>query len=275
MESNIPLGSLLPELDPSRYKLHCAVFNGTEQPLNVFARSWEEWIKWNSWRPSKNVFNRDFIFSLMQIPGKSDHWIFGGVFEVLERSPTPDSHAYRIAFRPEVLPGQVGRLKVGYQPSGRNLRLNFEGAIERIEVIEILPAPFSGAPFPGHDQINLTLGELATVYEQNRSDWRHALEHMKGVYVLHDQITGKPYVGSACGDTGIWARWGQYVESLHGQNAGLRDLVDREGHVYARENLTFALLEFWSMRTADEYVLERESFWKDVLMSRRFGHNRN
>lgn len=36
-----------------------------------------------------------------------------------------------------------------------------------------------------------------------------------------------------------------------------------------------ALLEFWSMRTSDEHVLNRESNWKEVLMARKFGNNRN
>jgi hypothetical protein len=98
---------------------------------------------------------------------------------------------------------------------------------------------------------------------------------MKGVYVIHDRTSGKAYVGSACGDTGIWARWGQYVASVHGRNIDLRALVEREGNEQVRDDLVFALLEYWPMRTWDEYVLQRESYWKDVLMSRTFGHNSN
>jgi hypothetical protein len=98
---------------------------------------------------------------------------------------------------------------------------------------------------------------------------------MKGVYVMHDQLTGKPYVGAAYGDTGIWGRLGEYVTTLHGGNVALRELIDRLGREYARVNLRFALLEFWSMRTSDEHVLAREAYWKDVLLSRPFGHNEN
>ena len=47
------------------------------------------------------------------------------------------------------------------------------------------------------------------------------------------------------------------------------------GREYARANLRFALLEFWSMRTSDEHVLAREGYWKDVLLSRKFGYNKN
>lgn len=116
---------------------------------------------------------------------------------------------------------------------------------------------------------------METVYAQQRADWKNALEHMKGVYVIHDRTSGKPYVGSAYGDTGIWAWWGQYVASVHGGNIDLRALVDRDGDERVRDNLVFALLEYWPMRTWDDIVLQRESYWKDVLMSRTFGHNSN
>lgn len=192
------------------------------------------------------------------------------------RSPT-DAHAisYDVALREDYMGAFIKRLMVAFQLPGRSVRLNFERFLDRIEIVSILPEPYAGEPFPGHDQINHTLGELELVVAQRRPDWRGALMHMKGVYVIHDQITGKPYIGSAYGDTGIWTRLGEYVASLHGGNVALRELVGHKGSEYARANLRFALLEFWSMRTSDEHVLARESYWKDVLLSREFGNNRN
>lgn len=52
-------------------------------------------------------------------------------------------------------------------------------------------------------------------------------------------------------------------------------MVSEKGVDYARNNLTFALLEFWSMRTEDQHVLDREAYWKRVLMSREHGLNLN
>ena len=169
----------------------------------------------------------------------------------------------------------VKRLMVGFRRPGRAVRLNLETHLDRIEVVSILPQPYAGEPFPGHDQINHTLAELEVVIAQQRSDRHGAPQHMKGVYVIHDHLTGKPYVGSACGDTGLWARLDEYVRTLHGGDLALRELVNREGREYARANLRFALLEFWSMRTSDERVLAREGYWKDVLLSRKFGYNKN
>lgn len=275
MVAVIPLRSLIGELDPTACKLHCAVWNGEEYPIDVLARSWHDWVRWNSWRGTRDDFNRQFIFSLAQTRDNPSHWLFGGVFEVLGRRPVPGEWSYELKHRDELLGAFVGRLMVAFRLPGRTVRLNLEAHLDRIEVVSILPQPYAGEPFPGHDQINHTLAQLEVVVEQQRSDWRGALQHMKGVYVIHDQATGKPYVGSAYGDTGLWSRLGEYVTTLHGGNINLRELVDREGREYARENLRFSLLEFWSMRMSDEHVLAREAYWKDVLLSRKFGYNGN
>jgi hypothetical protein len=275
MKSVIPLRNLVPDLDPPQYKLHCAVWNGEENPLDVFNRSWEDWVMWNRWRPARDDFNRRYIFSLMQVYSEPNRWLFGGAFEVIGRGTKPHSFAYAIELREDVLPGCIGRLKVTYRPLGRAIRLRLENALDQIEVAEILQAPYAGEPFPGHGSINHSLRQLDVIYAQEKADWRGALEFMKGVYVIHDCTSGKGYVGSAYGDTGIWTRWKQYVDSLHGGNINLRALVDKEGDEYVRDNLIFALLEFWPMRTPDDYVLEREAYWKRVLLSREFGHNGN
>lgn len=273
--AEIPLASLLGDLNPAECKLHCANWNGTEHPIDVIARSWEEWVAWNRWRGPRNDFNRQFIFSLAQSHDNNAHWLFGGVFEVVKRRNAPRTYSHDVELREDCLPGCIKRLRVGFRPYGRGRRLNMETYLDQIEVIEILQSPYAGEAFPGHDRIDHTLAQLEVIYDQQRPDWRGALEYMKGVYVIHDKVTGKPYVGSAYGDTGIWARWGQYVNSLHGGNAALRELIGRKGDAYARENLSFALLAYWTMVTADEHVFESEAYWKRVLLSREFGNNRN
>ena len=60
---------------------------------------------------------------------------------------------------------------------------------------------------------------------------------MKGVYVIHDQVTGARYVGSAHGDTGIWQRWSTYAATLHGNKVGLKELVAEKGEDYYRANM--------------------------------------
>jgi hypothetical protein len=271
----IPLRTLIGDLDPATCKLHCAVWNGEDQPIDVLARSWNEWVEWSRWRGSRDDFNRDFIFALARDRNIASHWLFGGIFEVVARRGIPGPGSYDIVLRNDLMGAFIKRLIVQFKPPGRAVRLNMETHLDHIEVVSILEQPYAGEAFPGHDRINHMFGVLEVAVKQDWHDWRGALQNMKGVYVIHDVETGKPYVGSAYGDTGIWARLCQYVDSLHGGNVVLRELVGQKGPDYARANLRFALLEFWSMRATDEDVIARESYWKDILMSRKFGLNRN
>lgn len=272
----IPLGSILDSaIDPRECKLHCAVWNGEHHPIDVLSNAPESWQGWNSWRGTNNDFNRRFIFSLAQDRHDPALWLFGGVFEVLARREVAHARSYDVSLREDLMGPFARRLFVRLTLTGRNRRRNMEACIDAMTVASILPEARVGDPFPGHDRINHSLADLQLVVSQNRPDWRIALESMKGVYVIHDRLTGEPYVGSAYGDTGIWQRWSRYAETLHGDNAGLRALVTSKGIEYCRQNLQFALLEFWSMRTEDQHVLDRETYWKEVLHSRSLGHNKN
>jgi len=273
---NIPLRSVLPAtVNPKLCKLHCAVWNGQNHPSDVLARSWDEWTDWNRYRSARDDFNRPLIFSLARDRTEPSLWLFGGIFEVTARRPEPKTFSYDVSLRSDLMGAFIKRLVVRFEPPGRNARLSMEKHVDQFTVHSILDAPYAGEAFPGHDQINHTFAELEVVVAQSRADWRVALQHMKGVYVIHDRETGEPYVGSAYGDTGIWERLRQYTGSLHGGNVGLASLVDEKGRDYVRNNLSFALLEFWSMRTEDQHVIDRETYWKQVLVSRTHGLNRN
>jgi hypothetical protein len=272
----IPLASLLPaNFDPASCKVHCAVFNGEKYPIDVLANDPVEWQRWNSWRPDTNAFNRDFIFSLAQDRHDPTLWLFGGIWRVTARRPEPRTYSYDVVLCDDLMGPFIRRLYVRLRLAGRQRRRTMESCLEEMTVSSIIEEAFVGDPFPGHDRINHTLADLQIIVSQQRPDWRIALEHMKGVYVIHDQTTAARYVGSAYGDTGIWQRWSTYAETLHGNNVGLKELLEEKGPEYFRANMKFALLEFWSMRTDDAHVLERESYWKGVLHARSLGYNKN
>jgi hypothetical protein len=272
----ISLTTLLPEsFDSKQYKVHFAVWNQIKHPIDVLATNQEEWRGWNSWRSVKNDFNREFIFSVAQDKHDATLWLFGGIWEVLERGPEQQAHSYKVALREDLMGPFIRRLWVRHKRSGRNIRQRMESVLPAMTVSSILEEPFAGDPFPGHDRINHSLSDLQAVVSKARADWRIALESMKGVYVIHDKETGQRYVGSAYGDTGIWQRWTTYADTLHGGNVGLKALLEEKGDEYYRINMRFALLEYWSMRTDDAHVLQRESYWKDVLDARSLGHNQN
>ena len=151
-------------------------------------------------------------------------------------------------------------------------RVNFENHYTNFEIQEILPEPYSGLSFPGYDDIDISFDELETLVRNHRLDWKAALESIKGVYLITDAKTGRRYVGSAYGEQGVWGRWCAYVETGHGGNTELRLLA----FDYCRTNFRFALLEQRSSRTADDFVLAREAFWKRILLTRgEHGMNRN
>lgn len=81
------------------FKIHFAVWNGHERPLDVFVRDRDEWRGWNEYRApgSPDVFNRKYILGLIQYYPRAGRWLFGGVFEVLNRSK--NSH-YKLRLSP-------------------------------------------------------------------------------------------------------------------------------------------------------------------------------
>lgn len=253
------------------YKVHFARSNGQSQPLDVFVRNCQEWQSWQEYYPGRDEFNRCYIFSLAQFYHEPNIWLFGGVYKVLERHV--DRYKVKLT---EAGRGFVGRLKISTQYNARPTRVNFENHYRAFEVQEILREPYKGRRFPGYDDIDLSFPELESLVRNARPDWMSALESIKGIYLISDISTGKRYVGSAYGDQGIWSRWCAYVGNGHGGNVELRALVTDPTLEYCRTNFRFALLEHRPSRTEDQTILDRESFWKRVLLTRgRGGLNRN
>jgi hypothetical protein len=267
----ILLKEIWPIEKPDDYKVHFARWNGDSQPLEVFVRDKAEWQRWQEYRPSRDDFNRPFIFSLVQFYHETDAWLFGGVFKVLARH----NDCYEVELM-DMGSGFIGRLKLHSDYRGRTTRANFENHYESFAVQEVLREPYSGRQFPGYDDIDLSFEELETLVKNDRPDWKAALENVKGIYLISDTKTGKRYVGSAYSDQGIWARWSAYVASGHGGNVELRTLVKDPSLEYCRANFRFALLEHRSNRTPDETIVAREAFWKRILLTRgEQGLNRN
>lgn len=270
----IYLGDIWPDVDATQYKIHFARFEKESrvQPLEVWLRSRREWQKWHEYRPEMNAFNRPFIFTVIQFYHETDIWLFGGIYRVLK--DRGDRYDVELA---DTLKAFEGRLKLRSSYRSRGTRVNFENHYGNVEVQEILREPYSGRRFPGYESIDLSFEELETTVKNDRTDWKAALESLKGVYLISDILTGKRYVGSAYGEGGgIWSRWCSYVATGHGGNAELRKLVSDPTLDYCRKNFRFALLEHRPRMTPDETIIEREGFWKGVLLSRgQFGLNRN
>lgn len=265
------------------YKVHFArCFKEKKiEPLDEWVRDRSAWQEWQEFYPNMDDFNRPFIFSLMKFyhEAEADTWLFGGIFRVIalhEDQNRINGHYYEVELTPALEPF-IGRLKLHYSYGAMKARVNFENHYDGFEVAEILREPYSGRSFPGYEGINLSFNELESIVKNGKSDWKAALRSLKGIYLITDTLTSKRYVGSAGSEEGIWSRWSDYVTSGHGGNAGLRELVKGTLNMaYYRANLRFALLEHHSIYTPNRVIIDRENFWKEILLSRgKDGLNRN
>ncbi len=261
--------------NPKEYKFHAARHNSESQPLDVYVKDKNKWLGWNTWRDNRDDFSRKYIFALINFYPEKDTWLFGGIYEVVDKKEVNKSHSYKIK-EVEKYADYVGRLKIKLEKPSRGRAFKLENHLDKMMVSEILKQPYSGEVFPGYDNINHDFSTLMPIFKNEKSDWKTALKNVKGVYVITDKSNGKNYVGSAYGDSGIWSRWSCYIGTAHGDNDELTKLIKKEGFEYAIQNFKLSLLEYRSMKTDDKVIINRESYWKEVFLSRgEFGYNLN
>lgn len=272
---SIKIEQLIPISNTKEYKLHAARWNNEEQPLDVFLESRERWHQWNMWRNDKDEFSRKYIFSLIDFYPENDMWLFGGIFEIVERTNEPQALSYKIK-EDEKYKGLVGRLKIRMEKPSRGRAFYLENHYNKMEVFEILREEYAGIDFPGYDNIDCDFSQLVAIINSQKGDWKGALQNVKGIYMIMDKANGKKYIGSAYGEYGVWARWSNYIYSGHGNNDELVRLIMEKGMDYAKENFKFVLLEVRSMKTDDDEIINRETYWKNALLSRgEYGYNKN
>ena len=144
------------------------------------------------------------------------------------------------------------------------------------QVCQILPDTFDDDDFPGYDKVNLSYNQLKSILDRGKKDWIAALESQKAVYLITDTNNGKLYVGSATSSYGmLLQRWSNYVSNGHGGNKELKRIVDSEGIEYVQSYFRYTILENYNSKVDDAVVLERESWWKNILLTRTFGYNDN
>ena len=79
------------------------------------------------------------------------------------------------------------------------------------------------------------------------------------------------YVGSAYGQQMMLGRWLAYARTGHGGNVELKS-IDLE-HIKA--HFRYSILDIYKSKTDDPLIIARESWWKQTLLTRPFGYNRN
>jgi hypothetical protein len=258
-------------IQPKECKIHLAVWNGSENPIDEYLSGAFE--KWQSGQTKKN-FERKYILSLIQLPGK-DKWLFAGGFISHSCTYIQDKKYYQYKTEEILELGELaGRLVVSFKRTSRQSYLNAENWESNISVNELLPEKMVIEEFKGYNRTCLSKNNLDIIIFQNIDSWRAALSNVAGVYLITDTETGKVYVGSATGNSGIWQRWTEYSENGHGGNKELRTLLKDKGKNYSKK-FQYSILEIADTHASSNDVLERESYWKDVLDSRVHGYNAN
>ncbi len=253
------------------YKIHCATGENPTPLEAFFAGDFEEWQRWQT----RRNFECDHIVSLIHL-GESK-WLFAGVYKVLgvkRRKWRGMDHFYYSTREVSGLDHLTGRVIVEFEKNFRASYLRGPKYIDRLVVSEIRPRRLSIGDFPGYNSVLLSHASLRLVIREEIPSWKSALSSVSAIYVIADRATGKLYVGSAYGEGGLWQRWAHYAATGHGGNRALRELLASKGRAYA-ENFQYSILEVCDLNVNQDFIAERETYWKNVLCSREFGYNEN
>lgn len=255
-----------------KYKVHLA--RGAESPFAFDAFLAGGFKEWQEYQSRRN-FQCDTIISLIGLDA-DDLWLFGGVYKVLGVT-NGQQPAY--LYQTELLPDQanlIGRVIVRFQRPSRYAYIWGDKHAQNLEVLEIMRERMS-FPFPGYNKVIIDHARLKVVVRLQEPTWKSALSSVKGIYLIVDSSNGKKYVGSATGAGGIWQRWEAYAHIGHAYNRELVELLDaiKGKGVEHANNFQYSILETADSKATPEFIRARESYWKNVLLTRAFGYNAN
>lgn len=257
-----------------RVKIKFNQWDGQTDPLDKYIENPDiinnEWL---FWRHERRYFNvADIAICLVQMRG--DSWLLTSVKTVTKELNKIDDVNYT-GEEIEKLKPYFGRMVVKYHKTQRGQCFKANTILNDLEVLHILPTIYDGEDFSGYNNVCLSYTKLATIIARQKASWIEALKNQKAVYLITDTKTGKLYVGSATGGEMLLQRWSNYVANGHGGNKELKKLVEEKGKAYVTQYFQYTILENYNSTIDDSIVVNRESYWKEVLCSRKFGYNAN
>lgn len=267
-------------LDPSKVKLirHALTDKG-------FRDCFEKNMVWEYTRQQKNGFSKGYDYWCVFISGKGTLAKLFACYKVGRCVPdTPDvmpqGFPHPEWFRGEgaffdlestnLLKDYEGRLTIDWGGSTRmwHQKGTTEKPIVSIQADE-------KKVFAGFERLILTYDELKeiilnpTVYEA----WHTALSSVNAIYLIVDRESGKQYIGSAYGKDGLLGRWSCYVNSLHGHNKRMKELICTYPERY--RHFQFSILQILPKTMTEDEVIQTESLYKKKLLTIPFGMNDN
>ena len=261
------------EIPNTRVKFN--IHNGYSDPLELYKANPEEVnTKWFLWHDSRRYFRRGQL-AICFLRISADTWLLTTVKRIIKEIDIENGVGYE-AEEVEAYKKYFGRILVKYHNTYKSMGRTFESLKDDLEVLEILNDQFQGDDFPGYENVRLSYFQLKTIIDRHSPGWIAALQNQKAVYLITDTKTGKLYVGSATAQEGmLLQRWSEYIANGHGRNEGLKEIVRDFGFDYVKNHFQYSILENYNARMDDQYIINRENWWKNTLKSREFGMNKN
>lgn len=260
--------------------------NANQQQIYSFDENRERLLEHISWKRHsgsntsfRNISTKYCLqFIRLDKDQKWEQWLFLGAYENCGVKSFADGHQMYDLKLMDRFSHFVERLIVEYKKiqGPKQAKIKIEN-IETITVVSVLEKKYIqvNKPFEGYDKISLSFKELKTIIKGNADNWHILLENINCVYAITDSLTGKVYIGSTYGYNGVWQRWSCYVDTNgHGGDVVLKDLIEKDPNY--GNNFVFTVIECFFNRDGNaSYILERETYWKQVFTTRIFGNNRN
>lgn len=227
---------------------------------------------WGWYGKQRNFSPGQLVLSFVRM--RDNEWLFTSAAEIVE---VPENTFAKVKIIDKYKP-LFGRLVIELIKGNTFARYTFNLSkyIKYTNVKEILPSIYGGQDFPGYDKVRISFKQLESIIKLGKRDWIASLENQKAVYLLTDKTNGKMYVGSATSGYGmLLQRWRSYIDNGHGGNKELKELVIEKGFDYIKTNFHYSILENYNSKIDDNIILERESWWKDILQTRKYGYNLN
>ena len=233
----------------------------------------DSWYYMNAWKEENsnhNLNNYDYLYG-------DEFFLFGGIYKIEKIFPEKFNEVgYNLTLLDDFKEYRKRLIIKIKKKVGRTYNRIYNNIDNNLipEVYEISPS-MNLKQFNGYQNVSLTHTELQHIINNTEPSWKLALSSVKAVYVITDTSNGQLYIGSAYGTGGLLNRWNEYINNLTGGNKEFEVLVKEKGENHIKNNFKYSILEIFDTKTKDAYILERESYWKNVFETKKFGMNWN
>ena len=239
----------------------------------LYRSNYSSFLEWQCEQNEEKMKNVDYIVAF--IGEENCLCRFAGVYKNLGRKPITGSiYDLREVDGFEVLKNQV---VIDWGKGTLQWMQNWAQDKEVVRIDQVSDKeeiPY----FTRYEDVLLNYSQLKHVVEDK--EWRTMLEACNCVYVIADKQTGQQYVGVTYKNSkpgmksGIWGRGTEYANTGHGDDATLKKLCANDPK-YAEKNFQWSILEVLHLNVIPKVAIDRETKWKEKLLSREFGYNNN